>query len=185
MKCQNCNAEFEGNFCPYCGSPAGTMPAAGQAQENAAPPVQDPTQIQQAPPAQIQGNQPSAPQYQAPSQQYQQQNYQYQQPYQQQPNQQPYQQPYQQPTIIINNANTNQNVNGAMGPMVSQKSWIATLLLCIFLGGLGVHRFYVGKVGTGLLYLFTGSLCGIGYLYDLIKIITGTFTDGNGFPIHN
>ena len=66
-----------------------------------------------------------------------------------------------------------------------QKSKMAAGLLGIFLGGLGVHRFYVGKVGTGLLYLFTGSLCGIGYLYDLIKIITGTFTDGNGFPIHN
>ena len=35
----------------------------------------------------------------------------------------------------------------------SNKSWIATLLLFLFLGGMGIHRFYVGKIGTGLIYL--------------------------------
>lgn len=39
--------------------------------------------------------------------------------------------------------------------MKSEKSWITTLLLCLFLGGLGVHRFYAGKIGTGILQLIT------------------------------
>jgi len=66
---------------------------------------------------------------------------------------------------------------------VSAKSKTTVLLLCIFLGGLGVHRFYVGKIGTGVLYLLTGGLCGIGYIVDIIKICTGTFTDGAGLPV--
>ena len=55
----------------------------------------------------------------------------------------------------------------------SDKDFLATLLLCLFVGVLGVHRFYVGKIGTGLLWLFTGGLFGIGWIVDLIFIITG------------
>ena len=61
--------------------------------------------------------------------------------------------------------------------MQSDKNWLATLLLCLFLGGIGVHRFYVGKVGTGILQLITLGGCGIWTLIDLIMIITGSFTD--------
>lgn len=68
---------------------------------------------------------------------------------------------------------------------VSEKDWMTTLLLCIFVGGLGVHRFYVGKTGMGILYLLTGGLCGIGALIDLIQIVMGNFTDANGLPIVN
>ena len=67
--------------------------------------------------------------------------------------------------------------------MSSTKSWIVTLLLCIFLGELGIHRFYVGKVGTGLLYLFTGGLFGIGWILDIIWIVLKKFTDNNGYFI--
>ena len=57
--------------------------------------------------------------------------------------------------------------------------WI-TFLLCLFCGGLGVHRYYVGKIGTGILYTLTAGLFGIGYLVDFIKILCGKFTDKNG-----
>ena len=94
-----------------------------------------------------------------------------------------------QPNIVTNNANTNVNQNtvsgGAPGYGVSSKSRLVALLLCFFLGVLGVHRFYAGKVGSGVLYLCTGGICGIGVIYDLIKILTGTFRDGLGLPIKN
>jgi len=57
---------------------------------------------------------------------------------------------------------------------------LSTFLFCFFLGFFGAHRFYVGKTWTGILWLFTGGLLGIGVLVDFIKIIAGTFTDGEG-----
>lgn len=67
----------------------------------------------------------------------------------------------------------------------SSKSKIVALLLAIFLGELGIHRFYVGKVGTGILWLLTAGLCGIGWIYDIVKIATGTATDGAGMVMRN
>ena len=60
------------------------------------------------------------------------------------------------------------------------KDWLTTFLLCLFCGGLGVHRYYVGKIGTGILYTLTLGLFGIGYLVDFIKILCGKFTDKDG-----
>lgn len=60
------------------------------------------------------------------------------------------------------------------------KSWLATLLLCLFLGGLGVHRFYTGKVGTGILQLLTLGGLGLWVLIDFIVIAIGKFTDKQG-----
>lgn len=67
----------------------------------------------------------------------------------------------------------------------NKKDWLTTLLLCLFLGGIGVHRFYAGKIGTGILQLLTVGGCGIWTLVDLIMILTGNFTDGKGNKITN
>jgi restriction system protein len=74
-------------------------------------------------------------------------------------------------------------MNNIMG--VSDKSRALTLVLCIvgLIGLAGLHRFYVGKPWSGLLYLITGGLFGIGTLVDLFKISTNSFTDGVGLPV--
>ena len=64
-----------------------------------------------------------------------------------------------------------------------QKEWLITLLLAIFVGGLGIHRFYVGKIGTGIAMIFTCGGAGIWTLIDIIMIATGSFTDANGQPL--
>lgn len=63
---------------------------------------------------------------------------------------------------------------------MSNKSWVVTMLLCLFLGYLGIHRFYAGKIWTGILYLFTGGLFGIGFVIDFIIICVGAFDDKQG-----
>jgi TM2 domain-containing membrane protein YozV len=62
----------------------------------------------------------------------------------------------------------------------SSKSGVVALLLCIFLGPLGVHRFYAGKTGTGIAQLLTLGGFGFWALYDLIMIAIGKFTDSDG-----
>jgi hypothetical protein len=68
----------------------------------------------------------------------------------------------------------------AYGQPVSPSSRLAATLLCFFLGVFGVHRFYVGKIGTGLLQLFTFGGLGIWALIDLIMVIVGAFRDKQG-----
>ena len=64
--------------------------------------------------------------------------------------------------------------------MKSEIDWLVTLLLSIFLVGIGAHRFYVGKIGTGILQLITAGGCGIWTLIDIIMIISGKFEDKDG-----
>ena len=65
----------------------------------------------------------------------------------------------------------------AVGNPVSDRSRLAAALLCFFLGVFGVHRFYVGKVGTGILQVVTLGGLGIWALIDLVFILVGTFRD--------
>jgi TM2 domain-containing membrane protein YozV len=68
------------------------------------------------------------------------------------------------------------------GPVDYNVAW----LLLVFLGMFGLHRMYMGKIGTGLVYLLTFGLCGLGYIYDLwtlndqITLINGRY--GNNRP---
>lgn len=65
----------------------------------------------------------------------------------------------------------------------SPKSFIATLLFCFFLGGLSIHRFYVGKIGTAILQIITAGGLGVWLLIDFIMIICQAFKDKEGRPI--
>lgn len=79
----------------------------------------------------------------------------------------------QNPNIVINNTNSNVNTQTAVVggvPRPPRNKWVA-LLLCFFLGFLGVHKFYEGKAGMGVLYLLTGGLCGVGALVDFIVLL--------------
>ena len=60
------------------------------------------------------------------------------------------------------------------------KDWMVALLLSIFLGGLGIDRFYLGYIGLGVLKLITGGGFGIWWLIDLILIATGKLRDSEG-----
>ncbi len=67
----------------------------------------------------------------------------------------------------------------------SSKSIISTLIICAIFGLFGGHRFYVGKTKTGLLYLLTFGLGGIGWIIDMARILMGNFTDKDGQYISN
>ena len=67
--------------------------------------------------------------------------------------------------------------------ITSDKSKKTALLCCIFGGFLGIHQFYVGKFGKGLLYLFTAGLLCFGWIADIIKIASGSFLDNAGAPL--
>jgi len=65
----------------------------------------------------------------------------------------------------------------------SDKSKQTALLLCIFGGVIGLHHFYAGNIGKGLLYICTVGIFCIGWILDIIKILNGTFRDGAGAPL--
>ena len=65
----------------------------------------------------------------------------------------------------------------------SDKSRLAAAILCLFFGTLGIHRFYVGKIGTGLIWFFTGGFFAIGWILDIIFIVLGFFKDKEGYPL--
>ena len=96
------------------------------------------------------------------------------------------------PTINITNSNdsvnsnSNTNVNANMGyGLPPRKSKMVALILCVIglFGIAGLHRMYVGKVGSGVLHLFTYGVCMIGTIIDLIAILSGGFRDSYVQPL--
>ena len=65
----------------------------------------------------------------------------------------------------------------------STTDWLTLFLLTFFVGVLGFHRFYVGKIGTGFLMLLTLGGLGVWFLVDLILVVTGQFTNKDGQKI--
>ena len=65
----------------------------------------------------------------------------------------------------------------------SQKSKVVAALLCFFLGGFGIHRFYTGHTVLGIIYLFTGGIFLIGVIVDFVMILTGSYKDKSGQPL--
>ncbi len=63
------------------------------------------------------------------------------------------------------------------------RTWIVAILLCLVLGPFGAHRFYLGKIGTGVLMLLTFGGFGIWLIVDLILLILGKFTDKDGYYV--
>lgn len=80
--------------------------------------------------------------------------------------------------------NTWVTANDLYIPTTSSKNKTVAMVLCIFLGYLGCHYFYVGKAGMGVLYLLTMGLFGIGWIVDIIRIAGGSFKDINGLPLN-
>lgn len=65
----------------------------------------------------------------------------------------------------------------------SPKNHTVALLLGIFLGWLGIHRFYVGKIGTGVIWMLTLGVFGVGWFVDVIWLLGNVFDDWDGNPI--
>lgn len=65
-------------------------------------------------------------------------------------------------------------------PVRSQKSKGVALVLCVLLGYMGIHRFYVGKIGTGILWLLTLGCFGIGWIVDIVMLCCNKFADKSG-----
>lgn len=73
------------------------------------------------------------------------------------------------------------SIDNSVCDITSPKSKVIGLLCCIFGGYLGIHYFYVGRIGMGCLYFFTMGLFGIGWFVDIIRIAIGKFPDKNGY----
>lgn len=168
MECKHCGAEVgvEYRLCPYCKSEM-DYPKLNQQPVIIQNIIQQPMNTQDY-------NQGYNQNYHQNYNQGYNQSYQPQQTYTPQQSYNP-----QQP-VYMNNIIPQQPDNLAQ---VSPKSKVATLILAIFLGWLGIHRFYAGRYISGIVYLFTYGVFYCGWILDIILIIMGKFKDKNGLPI--
>ena len=67
----------------------------------------------------------------------------------------------------------------------SDKSRGTALMLCILGGWLGLHQFYVGRIGKGILYACTFGVCCFGWIGDILKLLNKSFTDNVGNPLRH
>lgn len=57
------------------------------------------------------------------------------------------------------------------------------MVLCVLLGYVGIHRFFVGKIGTGIVWFFTLGCFGVGWVIDIVMVLQGKFKDKASLPI--
>ncbi len=176
IRCPECGKQISDRAaaCPNCGAPVAQM----MQDYRQTVQYQEPSSYREAPQPEIYREAPQPAPYTYPGQpeqyQYPPQGQRYPQ-YRQAPQ-------YQQPVVVnVVNHNVNHNVNSnrSADSYESKGRWTA-FFLCLFLGGLGVHRFYVGKNGTGILWLLSGGLFGVGWAIDLLLILVGAFRDKAG-----
>lgn len=76
-----------------------------------------------------------------------------------------------------------QNYPIVQGPILSDRNWLLAVLLCIFLGYLGIHRFYTGRIALGLGLLITGGGFGVWWVVDSIIFLVGAGKDDKGLYV--
>lgn len=77
------------------------------------------------------------------------------------------------------------STNAEVNTDISPRSRLVAVLLCLIIGVLGIHRFYVGKTGTGIAMILTLGGLGVWVLVDLVMLLVGSFRDKDGKPVLN
>jgi hypothetical protein len=67
--------------------------------------------------------------------------------------------------------------------LYSQKQWIVAIILAVFLGNLGIDRFYVGHIGLGILKVVTLGGCGVWHIVDIVLFAMNKVSDDKGLPL--